>query len=98
MPAGTSKPPRWSRRAAAALESTLDHIATDDPITAEAVLARVERSLALIQSQPGIGTLTAMRGVRRHPVPNTGHIIAYRMVKGELRIFRWYRARQKALA
>jgi len=39
-----------------------------------------------------------MPGVRRHPVPNTGHVIAYRMVKGELRILRWYRARQKVPA
>jgi plasmid stabilization system protein ParE len=95
MPAATSKPPRWSRRAAAALSNTLDHIAAQDPVTAELVLARVERSVALIHTQSGIGTLTATPGVRRHPVPNTGHVIAYRLVKGELRILRWHRARQK---
>ena len=94
MAAPTSKPPRWSARALAALESTLIRIATDDPITAEAFLGRVDRSVALIQSQPQIGTPVATPGVRRHPIPNTGHVITYRVVKGEVRILRWYRARR----
>jgi plasmid stabilization system protein ParE len=95
MPADTSKPPSWSRRAAAALTNSLDRIAAEHPLVAELVMARVERSVALIQAQPGIGTQTATPGVRRHAVPNTGHVIVYRFVKGEVRILRWYRARQR---
>jgi plasmid stabilization system protein ParE len=95
MAGGTSKPPRWSARASAALDSTLARIAAEDPSTAEAVLNRVERSISLICVQPGLGTLTAARGVRRHPVPGTGHIINYRLVRGEIRILLWYRARQR---
>jgi plasmid stabilization system protein ParE len=95
MPADTSKPPSWSRRAAAAFANSLDHIAAADPLVAEMVVARVDRSIALIQAQPGIGTPTATPGVRRHAVPNTGHVIVYRFVKSELRILRWYRARQR---
>ena len=94
MHAGTSKPPRWSRRALAAFEKTLSYIATDDPGTAVAVVGRVDRSVALIQSQPGIGTATATPGVRRYALPGTGHVITYRIVKGEIRILRWFRARQ----
>jgi len=94
MRAGTGKPPRWSARALAAFENTLNHISADDPFTAEAVLARVERSVALIQSHPRIGTPTATPGVRRYPIPNSGHVITYRFVKGEMRILRWFRARQ----
>lgn len=94
MAGGTGKPPRWSARASAALNSTLARIAAEDPPTAEAVLSRVERSVALICAQPGLGTPTATRGVRRHAIPNTGHIIAYRIVREEVRILRWYRARQ----
>ena len=94
MPVGPSKPPKWSARAFTAFEKTLIHIAADDMFTAETVLARVDRSVTLIQSQPGIGTPTATPGVRRYPIPATGHVITYRFVKGELRILRWFRARQ----
>ena len=94
MPDATSKRPKWSARASAALDSTLARIAADDPPTAEAVLARVERSVALICTQPALGTPTATRGVRRHPIPGTGHIISYRVVRDEIRVLRWYRARQ----
>ncbi|MSP97064.1 MAG: type II toxin-antitoxin system RelE/ParE family toxin [Betaproteobacteria bacterium] len=94
MSAGTSKPRRWSARALSAFELTLDHIAADDPATAEKLRARVAHSIELIQSQPGIGTSTATPGVRRYPVPNTGHVFTYRVVDAELRIMRWFRARQ----
>ena len=96
MPAATSKRLKWSARASAALDSTLARIAADDPPTAEAVLARVERSVALICAQPALGTPTATRGVRRHPVAGTGHIISYPVVRDEIRILRWYRARQNS--
>ena len=94
MPAATSKRPNWSARASAALDSTLARIAADDPPTSEAVLAKVERSVALICAQPAIGTPTATRGVRRHAIPRTGHIISYRVARDEVRVLRWYRARQ----
>lgn len=92
--AGTSRQPRWSARAAAARDSTLARIAADDPPTAEAFLAKIDRSVALICAQPALGTPTATRGVRRHPIPGTGHVITYRIVRDEVRILRWYRARQ----
>jgi plasmid stabilization system protein ParE len=95
--AGTSRQPRWSARAAAARDNTLARIAADDPPTAEAVLAKVDRSVALICAQPALGTSTATRGVRRHPIHGTGHIITYRIVRNEIRILRWYRARQNIL-
>ncbi len=94
MTATASKPPRWSARASAALNNTLARIAAEDPPTAEAVLSRVERSVSLISAQPALGTPTATRSVHRHPIPGTGHIITYRLVRGEIRILRWYRARQ----
>lgn len=85
---------RWSDRAQKAFLDSLDRIAEEDPATARLVLKRVEKSIALIAQQPGIGTFTAMPGVRRYPIPQTGHTIDYRVVHGELRIQRWYRQRQ----
>jgi plasmid stabilization system protein ParE len=92
--AGINKPPRWSPRALAAFEKSVLYIAADDPAAAAAVIARTDHSLALLQSQPAIGTPTAKPGVRRYPIAKTGHVILYRFVKGELRVLRWFRARQ----
>jgi len=61
------------------------------------VVARVDRSIALIQAQPGIGTPTATPGVRRHAVPNTGHVINYRVTRVAIRVQLWYRARRHML-
>jgi len=94
MPAATNKRPKWSARASAALDNTLARIAADDPPTAESVLSKIDRLVALICAQPALGTPTATRGVRRHPIPSTGHLITYRVVRDEIRILRWYRARQ----
>jgi plasmid stabilization system protein ParE len=58
------------------------------------VIARVDHSVELISLQPEIGTPTAAPGVRRYPVPNTGHVLTYRLVRGEVRVLRWYRARR----
>src|SRR5258708_3935906 len=87
MPAGTSKPPRWSARALAAFENTLNHISADDPLTAEVVLARVERSVALIQSHPRIGTPTATPGyaVTRFRIAGTSLPIVSSKVRCEFR-------------
>jgi plasmid stabilization system protein ParE len=92
--ASTSRRLRWSPRALAAFEKSLLYIAADDPAAAVAVITRTDHSLTLLRSHPGIGTPTARPGVRRHPIPNTGHVILYRVVKGELRVLRWFRARQ----
>lgn len=94
MREGTSKPPRWSARARAAYERSVDYIAREDPRTAELVQERVEHSVSLIAEQPRIGTPTATPGVRRYPIPRTGHVITYRLVKREVRVLRWFRARQ----
>lgn len=57
-------------------------------------MERVERSVAVILSQPAIGTPATRRGERRYPIPNTGHVINYRVTRNVVRIRLWYRARQ----
>lgn len=84
----------WLPSARAAYLDTLEYIARDDPNTAQLVAQRVERSLSLIRSMPGIGTPTAMPSVRRYPLPNTGHVIDYRVFRDHIRVQRWYRARR----
>jgi hypothetical protein len=45
---------------------------------------------------PLLGTPTAAPGVRRYPVPNTGHIVSYRITGKRIIIQRWHRARRKS--
>ncbi len=84
----------WSASAQKAFFSTLEKIENEDVGTARLIIQRVDKSITLITVQPNIGTFTAMTGVRRYAIPNTGHAINYRVVHGELRILRWYRQRQ----
>lgn len=89
-----AKPLEWLPSARAAYLETLEYIARDDPRTAERGAQRVEKSLALIRSMPSLGTPTAKPGVRRYPVPDTGHVFDYRVLRHSIRLQRWYRARR----
>lgn len=95
--AGLAKRLEWAPRALEAYLATLARIADEDPFTAQQFVEWVERSLALILSQPAIGTPATRRGERRHPIPNTGHVINYRVTRKAVRIQLWYRARQNTL-
>ena len=92
--AGPAKRLEWAPRALEAYLATLARIADEDPFTAQQFVERVERSLAVILSQPGIGTPATRRGERRYPIPNTGHVINYQVTRNAVRIQLWYRARQ----
>lgn len=94
MHGAASKRLEWTRRAAQAYHATIARVAEDDPLTAQLLQERVERALSLIQLQPGMGTPALRRGERRFPVPNTGHVINYRVLRHAIRIVLWYRARQ----
>ena len=73
--ADPAKQLEWAPRALEAYLATLARIADEDPFTAQQFVERVERSLALILSQPAIGTPATRRGERRYPIHNTGHVI-----------------------
>lgn len=93
-PSAGKKPLEWARKAREAFAASLDYIASEDPFAAKLVAERVDRALALIQEQPGIGAPAAARGRRTFLVPNTGHSINYRETRNAIRILRWYRQRQ----
>ena len=84
----------WAPGALENYLSTLARIAEEDPFTARQFMERVERSLSLILSHPGIGTPAARRGERRYPIPNTGHVVNHRVSRSAVRVRLWYRARQ----
>ena len=84
----------WGRRALDAYVSTLIHIGSENRQSAYLVEERVDRALALILAHPGLGTPGPRRNERIFAIPNTGHVVQYRVLAGSIRITRWYRARQ----
>jgi plasmid stabilization system protein ParE len=89
-----AKPLEWLASARAAYLETLEYIARENEHAARQVAQRVDRSLATIQTMPMIGTPTAAPGVRRYPIPNTGHVVNYRITSTRIILQRWYRARR----
>lgn len=85
----------WSVQARSQFIGTLTYIANEDPLSAEKVHKRVEKSLALLCDSPEMGVSAPTAGVRTYAVPKTGHSFDYRLVRGQIRIQRWYRQRQK---
>jgi plasmid stabilization system protein ParE len=71
------------------------YIAMQDQQAADLVGKRVDKALAMIAAQPGIGTLVRSQR-RRFPVPRTGHVIEYHVTKNEIRITRWARQARKS--
>jgi plasmid stabilization system protein ParE len=84
----------WAPRALDAYLATLARIAEEDPFAARRLAERVEHSLATILSYPFAGASATRRGERRYPIPNSGHVINYRVTRYSIRIQLWYRARQ----
>ena len=98
MPPGhpkRAKPLEWSSRARDAYAATLARIAEEDPFTAQQIKERVERALQQISEFPSLGTPATPRGFRRFAIPNTGHLVTYRITRSAVRIHAWYRARQR---
>jgi plasmid stabilization system protein ParE len=88
----------WAVQARNQFIATLTYIAKEDPLTAELVQKRVDKSLKLLSDSPDMGTQAPTAGVRTYAVPKTGHSFDYRLVRDQLRVQRWYRQRQKPTA
>ena len=85
----------WSVQARNQFIATLDYIAAEDPLSAQLVQQRVEKSLGLLCASPAMGVSAPTVGVRTYAVPKTGHSFDYRLVRHQIRVQRWYRQRQK---
>jgi plasmid stabilization system protein ParE len=88
----------WSAQARNQFIATLTYIANEDPLTAELVHKRVDKSLKLLCDSPDMGVQAPTAGVRTYAVPKTGHSFDYRVVRDQIRIQRWYRQRQKPVS
>ncbi|NRR33676.1 type II toxin-antitoxin system RelE/ParE family toxin [Oxalobacteraceae bacterium] len=82
---------RWSPAAIKSYYASLAHIEMQDDHTAKLIAQRVNRALDILSSQPGLGTPVPRSFSRRFAIPNTGHMIEYRVRGIELWISRWMR-------
>jgi plasmid stabilization system protein ParE len=71
------------------------HVYAQDMEAGRLLLQRLQRALDLIAEQPGIGTQTKQKNLRRFPIPRTGHTIEYRVGRGGITITRWARQTRK---
>ena len=86
---------RWTAGAQKSYNETLHRIAIQDRATLAAFERRVIHALAILATQPGLGTPTADVKVRQFAVPQTGHTLEYRIEHGTVLVVRWYRQRRK---
>jgi plasmid stabilization system protein ParE len=87
---------QWHPNARQAYLESLAYIAAQDQHVADLVALRVEQTLDLIASQPGLGTSVRPSGRRRFAIPKTGHVLEYYVVQTKVKIVRWARQARKA--
>ena len=61
----------WPAQARNQFVATLTYIAKEDPLTAELVHKRVEKSLGILCDSPEMGVPAPTAGVRTYAVPKT---------------------------
>ena len=83
----------WTKTAQRQYLEQLAWIAERNAVAASAAQRRIEHSLELIQSHPGIGT-PDKRKRRRHPVPRTPFTLYYRVKRSSIQILRVLHQRQ----
>ncbi|RFP10732.1 type II toxin-antitoxin system RelE/ParE family toxin [Duganella sp. BJB475] len=99
MSSANGKPARlvvsWSAQAQESLDQTMAHVYAQDMSAGNLMLQRLQKALDLIAEQPGIGTPTKQKNLRRFPIPRTGHTIEYRVGRRGITITRWVRQTRK---
>lgn len=71
------------------------YVAVENPQAAEALAARLRKSLDLITDRPEIGRPTHRADVREWSVPGLPYIIPYRIKSGYVEILRIFHVRRK---
>ncbi|MFG6429427.1 type II toxin-antitoxin system RelE/ParE family toxin [Roseateles sp. LYH14W] len=69
----------WTPRASRQRQEAIDYIAEQDPITALAVLDRIEQQTDVLQQQPDLGRPGRKRGTRELVISRTPFIVVYRV-------------------
>lgn len=89
---------RFTLTAARQIEDALDEIAVQSPQDARNVRERLLRVLAMLQTYPDAGRVTAKPGIRRIAVNPYGTLIDYRAAGDEIVVRRFRHAARKPVA
>jgi toxin ParE1/3/4 len=79
---------RWLRTALRNLDEEATYIATEDPVAARLVVARILEAVAVIAEQPALGRPGRVLGTRELVVTRTRYLIPYRIRDGQVEILR----------
>jgi toxin ParE1/3/4 len=85
----------WSRRAIRHLVSLREYIAKDSEQNAALVAIRILKAVDLLQTHAGVGRPGRVLGTRELVVPDTPHIIPYRVRRERLELIAVFHGRQK---
>ncbi len=70
---------KWLKAALQNLESEADYIARNNAQAAQTVVLRIHTAINLLCENPNLGRLGRVEGTRELVVPETRHIIPYRI-------------------
>lgn len=76
----------WTPRAQQQRQAAIDYIADQDPITAMAVLDRIEQQTDVLLQQPDLGRPGRKKGTRELVISRTPYIVVYRVKSKAQRI------------
>lgn len=86
---------RWLRKALRNLDAEASYIATDDPVAARKVVARVLEAVAGLENHPGVGRPGRVAGTRELIVRHTRYIVPYRVRSETIEILRVFHASRR---
>ena len=70
---------RWLRKALQNLNDEAEYIARENPVAAQTLVQRVFDAVNRLPDNPALGHVGRIHGTRELVVPNTRHIIPYRV-------------------
>lgn len=78
----------WSPEACADLDRIFDHLLAEQPLSAFAILDRIEGRVEALRDHPGLGRPGRVAGTRELVVSGLPYLIPYRVKSGRVEIVR----------
>ncbi|WP_205527239.1 type II toxin-antitoxin system RelE/ParE family toxin [Solimonas sp. K1W22B-7] len=77
------------------MQEEAEYIAADNPQAAVATVIHIQRTVALLADNPGLGRAGRVAGTRELIVPDTPYIVPYRVRGKDIDILRVFHARRR---
>jgi toxin ParE1/3/4 len=86
---------KWLAQALLNLDSEANYIARDNPTAASRIVQSINRAVERLRQYPAMGRPGRVPGTRELVVPETPHIIPYRVRGDDIEILRVFHAARK---